>query len=83
MWTRSELKARAKASIKANYWQCLLVCIVIAVLAGNFISVEYNLDYQEFTLNSVSYTHLDVYKRQIHNSRCDLQNACGIFNNHT
>ena len=56
MWTRSELKARAKASIKANYWQCLLVCIVIAVLAGNFISVEYNLDYQEFTLNLGSLT---------------------------
>ena len=56
MWTRSELKARAKASIKANYWQCLLVCIVIAVLAGNFISVEYNLDYQEFTLNLGSMT---------------------------
>lgn len=51
MWTRSELKARAKASIKANYWQCLLVCIIIAILAGNFISVKYNVDYNQFYLN--------------------------------
>lgn len=56
MWTRSELKARAKASIKANYWQCLLVCILIVILAGNFISVEYNLDYDHFYLNLGSST---------------------------
>lgn len=56
MWTRSELKARAKASIKANYWQCLLVCIIIAILAGNFISVQYNVNYHEFYLNIGSST---------------------------
>lgn len=56
MWTRSELKARAKASIKANYWQCLLVCIIIAILAGNFISIEYNIDYNQFYLNLGSST---------------------------
>ena len=43
MWTRSELKTRAKAAIKANYWKCLLVCIIFAVLSGNFLSV--NVDY--------------------------------------
>lgn len=51
MWTRSELKARAKASIKANYWQCLLVCILISILSGNFISIEYNVEYNQFYLN--------------------------------
>lgn len=56
MWTRSELKARAKASIKANYWQCLLVCIILAILAGNFISVKYNIDYNQFYLSLGSST---------------------------
>ena len=51
MWTRSELKARAKASIKANYWQCLLVCIIVAILAGNFISIQHNNDFNEFYLS--------------------------------
>ena len=34
MWVRSELKARAKAAFKANYWKCVLVALILAVLVG-------------------------------------------------
>ena len=34
MWTRSELKARAKAAFKRNYWKCVLVAFLLALLAG-------------------------------------------------
>lgn len=35
MWIRSELKERAKAAFKANYWKCVLVALILAFLAGS------------------------------------------------
>ncbi len=34
MWTRSELKERAKAAFRANYWRCVLVAFILALLIG-------------------------------------------------
>ena len=34
MWTRRELKERAKAAFKANYWRCVLVAFILALLIG-------------------------------------------------
>lgn len=34
MWERKELKMRAKAAFKSNYWKCVLVAIIIALLVG-------------------------------------------------
>ena len=34
MWTRGELKARGMAAFKANYWKCVLVALILAVVAG-------------------------------------------------
>ena len=34
MWTRAELKAKAKTAFKANYWRCVFVSFVIALLTG-------------------------------------------------
>lgn len=34
MWNRRELKARAKMAFKSNYWKCVLVAIIIALLVG-------------------------------------------------
>ena len=35
MWTRSELKARAKAAFKRNYWKCVLVALILTLLLGS------------------------------------------------
>lgn len=35
MWTREELKNRAKALLKKIYWKAFLVSIVIAIAGGN------------------------------------------------
>ena len=40
MWTRSELKERAKAAFKRNYWKCVLVALILAVLTGS--NLRYN-----------------------------------------
>ncbi|MBQ6146560.1 MAG: DUF975 family protein [Clostridia bacterium] len=34
MWIRSELKTRAKVAFQANYWKCVLVALILAVLVG-------------------------------------------------
>ena len=31
MWTRKELKARAKASFKRSYWKCVLVAFILTL----------------------------------------------------
>ena len=34
MWTRRELKSRGKAAFKANYWRCVLVAFILALIGG-------------------------------------------------
>lgn len=34
MWTRVELKEKAKQRFKANYWKCVLVALLMALLGG-------------------------------------------------
>lgn len=34
MWTRKELKDRAKQRFKVNYWKCVLVALLMALLGG-------------------------------------------------
>ena len=36
MWTRAELKQRAKDALKRNYWKIVLVTFLAVILAGNF-----------------------------------------------
>ena len=51
MWTREELKTRGKAAFLRNYWICVVAALILTLLVGSGTS-------------TVSYTHLDVYKRQ-------------------
>ena len=32
MWTRSELKAKAKTAFKGNYWMCVLASLILTVV---------------------------------------------------
>lgn len=34
MWTRKELKTKAKAAFKANYWKSVLVALITAIISG-------------------------------------------------
>ena len=34
MWSRSQLKGRAKVTFKQNYWKCVLISLLLALLAG-------------------------------------------------
>lgn len=34
MWNREQLKTKAKATFKRNYWKCILVSLLLAIVAG-------------------------------------------------
>ncbi len=34
MWTRKDLKMKAKASFKANYWRCVFVALILVAIIG-------------------------------------------------
>lgn len=42
MWTRAELKERAKFAFKRNYWRCVLVALVLSIITGAGSSVSSN-----------------------------------------
>lgn len=46
MWTRKELKERAKAALKRNYWKAVLVTVILLVIGGGASSgsVSYGYD---------------------------------------
>ena len=63
MWTRVELKQRAKEVLKKNYWKGFLVTLVIAFLSGggslNFSSF-FNSIFQSSDIGSISNSSNDV-----------------------
>lgn len=36
MWTRKEIKRRAKEVVKKNYWTAIIVCFLLALITGEF-----------------------------------------------
>ena len=34
MWNRKEIKAKGKSAFKANYWNSVLVALIVAVISG-------------------------------------------------
>ena len=39
MWVRKDLKEKAKAAFKANYWSCVLVALILSILIGGSVSI--------------------------------------------
>ena len=35
MWSREELKSRAKIAFKRNYWKCVLVAFILSILSSS------------------------------------------------
>lgn len=58
MWDRKELKARAKAAFKNNYWRCVLISIIIALLigTGGVITARFSGDSTTLAVNGEKIT---------------------------
>lgn len=48
MWTRRQLKDRAKAALKMNYWKMVLVAFIFALLVGGGVSFNFNYSGGDF-----------------------------------
>ena len=55
MWKRTELKKKARASMKQNYWKIISVCFIIALLttaypvSTTFINLQISTDARQFS----------------------------------
>jgi uncharacterized membrane protein len=55
MWSRADLKARARFTMKQNYWKCVLVSLVFLLIGGNFGS-NFNVNIKN-SYNNVYYNN--------------------------
>lgn len=58
MWNRKELKAKAKAAFKRNYWNCVLVALLLLVVTAAFsgnVNLKNNTEAANNLNVSVSY----------------------------
>lgn len=44
MWTRYDLKAKAKIAYKKNYWKCVLVGFIVSLLGEGYVNFNYNFN---------------------------------------
>lgn len=63
MWTRRELKEKAKQRFKFNYWKCVLVALLLAVLGGGAAGSggTYNGIRNIYDTNHYNYNNTYVY----------------------
>lgn len=63
MWTRVELKERAKIALKQNYWKIVLVCLILGLIGVDgdpSIDLNYRMDasdYQYYPLDEYNALH--------------------------
>lgn len=51
MWTRGQLKNKARQSLKGNYWRIVLVSLIIFLLGGGALTVVNNIGNLDSTTN--------------------------------
>lgn len=54
MWSREELKTRAKAILKISYWKAFLVSLVIGFVGGNSGGGSFNFNWQTGRQNQIN-----------------------------
>lgn len=68
MWTRKELKEKAKARFMPNYWRCVLVALIFTVISGGSVvasSASGRGDGGNYNYGDVSMKELDLDERLI------------------
>ena len=51
MWTRMELKMRAKVAFRRNYWACVIVAFVMSIVTGAISSSSASSDMEESSVS--------------------------------
>lgn len=53
MWTRKELKEKGKLRFKANYWRCVLVALILALVTSGFSNSGKRFDAKDFNHDEI------------------------------
>lgn len=58
MWTRAELKQNAKLAMRRNYWNCVLVALILTLLCdgASDLSLDFNSNSENLTLFTRAYS---------------------------
>lgn len=51
MWSRRELKAKAKAAMSVNYWRMVLASLILALITGSTGTITFKLNAQNKNIN--------------------------------
>ncbi len=68
MWTRAELKEKAKVAFKTNYWNCVLVGFVVGMLINGGFSTNFSSIFSMNTQNIFSQYSYDEDYEEYHYS---------------
>lgn len=75
MWTRKDLKNRAKEVVRKNYWSAVIVCFLIALLTGEFgtsiVGVWQSDDSMDpnYIINDRSFINVDNEEKEENNKQ--------------
>ena len=51
MWTRADLKDKAKAVLSQNYWKLVLIALIANLVSGVTNSIEFNFEESDFSID--------------------------------
>jgi len=83
MWTRAELKQRAKNVLRGSYWKAFLVSLVISFACGRSnVGFNFNIGNLNFRGNrgsSYGYSHVNPFVNSLGNSRAIIAILIGVL----
>ena len=53
MWTRKELKAKARARLSANYWRMVLAFFIITLVTGGGVGISYKMNNKNINVKEI------------------------------
>ena len=90
MWSRGELKERGMAAFKANYWKCVLVALILALVTGGGgggggkastggFSNSNNNNQIESDYDTDSGSAIDEFRHDLEEFKDDPKNVAGVI----
>ncbi len=75
MWTRKELKNKARQKYAANYWKSVLVVLILVLIEGGVVSYNFNNSDLKKVLKGGNINIVESMKDDIKDARNDIKDA--------
>lgn len=67
MWSRKELKQKAKKVVKRNYWSFVIVCFILAIVTGEFNIFSINIGNNDESVDYSNIPYVQEIKKHAEN----------------